>query len=43
MSNEYNTRALFEKLLKDNGFNYSIKDSYSEIDNCIVESEYQII
>ena len=39
MSNEYNTRVLFEKLLKDNGFKYSIKGSHSVKDNCIVEGE----
>ncbi len=39
MSNEYNTRALFEKLLKDNDFKFSIKGNHSITDNCIVEGE----
>lgn len=39
MSNETNTRALFEKLIKDKGFIYSLKGSKNEKDNCIVEGE----
>lgn len=39
MSNEYNTRALFEKLLKSHDFIYSIKGNHSNRDNCIVEGE----
>ena len=39
MINETNTRALFEKLLKDNDFIYSIKGCNNNKDNCIVEGE----
>ena len=39
MSNETNTRALFEKLIKDNGFIYSLKNNKTTKDNCIVEGE----
>ena len=39
MKNEANTRALFEQLLKNNGFNFSIKGMDSSNDNCVVEGE----
>ena len=39
MNNEANTRALFEQLLKENDFKFSVKGDESSDDNCIVEGE----
>ena len=39
MANEKNTENLFEKLLKDNGFRYSLIGSHKSSDNCICEGQ----